>query len=91
AGLGAWMADIGAARQRQTEAGASIRQHGHELASLALHIEEQMREAEPLMEQLAESAGGLNQSLAWFRLDGVFENAPPRAQTGQGRPRLAPA
>ncbi|MEN3812262.1 hypothetical protein ABD440_17845 [Chromobacterium piscinae] len=82
------MADIGAAGEGQTQAGGNIRQHGHELASLAQHIEQQMREAEPLMEQLAESAGGLNQALAWFRLDPPEAGEPRRAEIPRGR--LAP-
>ncbi|MFB9157951.1 methyl-accepting chemotaxis protein [Chromobacterium violaceum] len=90
AGLGELMADIGAARERQTQAGGNIRQHGHELASLAQHIEQQMGEAEPLMEQLAESAGGLNRALAWFRLDAPAGGAAERTMVPRGRARLSP-
>ncbi|POZ60717.1 methyl-accepting chemotaxis protein [Chromobacterium alticapitis] len=66
--LGVLMEDIGTARELQARAGGTIRQHGHELASLAHDIESQMEAAEPLMLQLAQSAGGLGQAMAWFRL-----------------------
>ncbi|UTH75243.1 methyl-accepting chemotaxis protein [Chromobacterium sp. IIBBL 290-4] len=80
-GLGDLMDDIGAARELQARAGGSIRQHGHELASLAVDIESQMEEAEPLMLQLANSASGLGGALAWFRLPA----GERPAATGQGR------
>jgi methyl-accepting chemotaxis protein len=62
------MGQISQVRQQQSEAGNSIRQHGFELAHLASSIDEQMRDANPVMRQLAESAGVLNQALSWFRL-----------------------
>mgnify|MGYP003362260931 CR=1 FL=1 len=74
-GLAGLMEDISDARERQSRAGGSIRQHGHELASLAHDIESQMGQAEPLMLQLAASASGLNQALAWFRLPAAARGA----------------
>ncbi|RMD00783.1 methyl-accepting chemotaxis protein, partial [Aquitalea palustris] len=62
------MGNISHSRQQQSEAGNSIRQHGFELAHLASTIDEQMRDASPVMRQLAESASVLNQALSWFRL-----------------------
>ena len=62
------MGQISQVRQQQSEAGNSIRQHGFELAHLASSIDEQMRDAHPVMRQLAESAGVLHQALSWFRL-----------------------
>ncbi|WP_158248788.1 methyl-accepting chemotaxis protein [Chromobacterium sinusclupearum] len=78
--LGVLMEDIGTARELQARAGGTIRQHGHELASLAHDIESQMEAAEPLMLQLAQSAGGLGQALAWFRLP---KQEPAAAQAGK--------
>ncbi len=67
--LDALMGRLGETRQQQSEAGNNIRQHGFELAHLAVHIDEQMQQAHPVMQQLAESARGLHQALSWFRLD----------------------
>ncbi|OHX12719.1 hypothetical protein BI347_03790 [Chromobacterium sphagni] len=87
--LAGLMDDIGAARELQSRAGGSIRQHGHELSSLAQDIESQMGQAEPLMLKLAESASGLNQALAWFRLPAADERAAKSAGQRLTVPRLA--
>jgi methyl-accepting chemotaxis protein len=51
------MGQISQVRQQQSEAGNSIRQHGFELAHLASSIDEQMRDANPVMRQLANRLG----------------------------------
>ena len=63
------MADIREHSAAQARAGGDIRQHGHEVAHLAATIDQQMQEAAPVMQHLADAAQDLNQTLSWFRID----------------------
>ena len=61
------MADIREHSAAQARAGGDIRQHGHEVAHLAAAIDQQMQQAAPVMQHLADAAQDLNQTLSWFR------------------------
>ena len=63
------MADIREHSAAQARAGGDIRQHGHEVAHLAAAIDQQMQQAAPVMQHLADAAQDLNQTLSWFRID----------------------
>ena len=62
------MPHIAASSDNQSEAGSSIREQSHEVTLLAGAIDQHLKEAGPVMEQLAVSAEELNQALGWFRL-----------------------
>jgi methyl-accepting chemotaxis protein len=62
------MPHIAESSHDQSQAGSSIREQSHQVTVLASTIDQHLKEAGPVMEQLAQSATDLNEALGWFRL-----------------------